>query len=77
MAIDRIHIYWGGDVGQFTDDKSLLVLLDREPDDCRISGRKQVPVYITTHIMIDRKCVEVFEKSMQEVIKELKERFIR
>jgi len=79
MAIDRIHIYWGGDVGQFTDDKSLLVLvpLDRKPDDCRISGRKQVPVYITTHIMIDRKCVELFERSIQEVIKELKERFIR
>jgi len=79
MAVDRVHIYYDGSIGHFTDDKSLLVLvpLDRKPDDCRISGRKQVPVYITTHIMIDRKCVEMFERSIQEVIKELKERFIR
>jgi len=79
MAIDRIHIYLRGDVGYFPDDRSLLVLApdDRKPVDRPISGRKQVPVYITTFIMIDKKDVEAFEKSIEEIIEELKKRFIR
>ena len=79
MAVDRVHIYYGGDIGHFTDNRSLLILVptDRKPDDCPISGRKQVPVFITSFIMIDKKDVGVFEKSIQGVIEELKKRFIR
>jgi len=79
MAVDRVHIYYNGSIGHFTDNKSLLILAPpRWKSDGRpISGRKQVPVYITTFLMKDKKDVEVLERSIQEVIKELKKRFIR
>lgn len=78
MAVDRIHIFSNGEIGHYTDNTSLLVLVpDRKPDECPISGRKQVPVFITTFIIINKKGVETFEKGISKVITELKERFIR
>ena len=76
MAVDRIHIFYDGEIGHYTDNTSLLVLVpDRKPDKCPISGRKQVPVFITSFFITNKKDVEMFEKSINTVIKELKERF--
>jgi len=78
MAVDRIHIFYDGEIGHYTDNTSLLVLVpDRKPDERPISGRKQVPVFITTFIITNKKDVETFEKGIGKVITELKERFIR
>ena len=79
MVVDRIHIFHDGEIGHYTDNTSLLVLVptNRKPDECPISGRKQVPVFITSFFITDKKDVEVFEKGISTVIKELKERFIR
>jgi len=78
MAVDRVHIYYNG-IGHFTDYKSLLLVAPArcKSATCPISGRKQVPVYITSFTMKNKKDVEVFEKSIEEVVKELKERFIK
>ncbi len=78
MAVDRVHIYYDGSIGHFTDNKSLLILAPpRWKSDGLIRERKQVPVFLTSFTIANKEDVKVFERSMQEVIKELKERFIR
>jgi len=79
MAVDRVHIYYDGSIGHFTDNKSLLILAPpRWKSDGRpIRERKQIPVFVTSFTMANKEDVKVFERSIQEVIKELKERFIR
>jgi len=78
MAVDRVHIYYDGSIGHFTDNKSLQILAPpRWKSDGPICERKQVPVFVTSFTMANKEDVKVFERSIQEVIKELKERFIR